>query len=155
MGALLTAREIAAFNRQWAAYEARTRKPRVIGKRLDGRVVLEISGSAEMWRKPARPMWIGPGTPVTAASQTSLLAGGTAGGELPALDPIDAPGTKVYIEALGEITSTSATPTATFDIRIGTVGQAFSGKIDIANSAAMAISASATAWPWHIRYLGE
>lgn len=110
---------------------------------------------ATLWRKPAMPLWIGPGTPVTAAALTSGLAGGVGGSELPALDPVDVLGTKLIIEAEGEITSTSATPTVTFGIYIGTVAQAIASKTLLAVSSAMAISASATAWPFHIRWMGS
>lgn len=106
---------------------------------------------ATLWRFPAMPMVAGTGTAVTAAALTSALAGLN---ELPALPPIDVPGAKLTIEANLEITCTSVTPTCTLGLYIGTVGQAIGSKTLISAGPALAISASATAWACHLRWVG-
>ena len=106
---------------------------------------------ATLWRFPAMPLVAAAGTAVTAAALTSGLGGIS---ELPALPPIDVPGSKLTIEADLEVTSTSATPTLTLGFYIGTGGQAIGSKTAIAVSAALPISASATAWAVHMRYVG-
>ena len=103
---------------------------------------------AQRWRYPAFPQPIGAGTPVTAAALTSGL-GGLA---LPQLPPIDVPGGRIIIEAQLEHTSTSATPTLTLGLYIGSQGQAIGSKTVLAVSSALAISASAAAWPIMLYY---
>jgi hypothetical protein len=64
------------------------------------------------------------------------------------------PGARLSIKAHGEITSTSATPTCALGFYMGSVGQAIGSKTAIAVSAALAISASAVAWPFDVEYDG-
>lgn len=98
---------------------------------------------ATVWRYPLQPTQYGAGTAVTAAALTS----GFGGLVLPQLPPIYAPGGRLVIESQLEHTSTSATPTLTLGIYMGSVGQAIGSKTLLAASSALAISASAAAWP--------
>lgn len=103
----------------------------------------------QVWRFPAQPLQNAAGTAVTA---TSLTASGV--NPLPQLPPIFQAGARLVLKATGELTSTSATPTVTLGFYVGTVGQAIGSKTVIAVSAALAISATATAWPFIMEYDG-
>jgi len=103
------------------------------------------------WSAPLAPMHGNLGTAVTAAALTSgaplplpQIPGGT----------ID-PGGFLDVEADLEMTSASATPTLTMGLYIGSVGQAIGSKTLIAATPAMALSASAAAWPIKLRYKGR
>lgn len=105
---------------------------------------------AQVWRFPLFPLQqAASGTAVTAAS---LTASGVV--DLPQLPPIAVAGSRLCLKATGEITSTSATPTCTLGFYIGSVGQAIGSKTVIAVSGALAISASAVAWPFIMEYDG-
>jgi hypothetical protein len=107
----------------------------------------------QLWRFPALPLVYQAGTAVTVAETlTSGLAG--LANQLPALPPVQAPGSKLTLEADLEITSTSATPTVTLGFYIGSIGQAIGSKTAIAVSTTIPISASAAAWAMHMRYVG-
>jgi hypothetical protein len=73
----------------------------------------------------------------------------------PILPRINIPGTKLFVEADLEITSTSATPTLTIGLYLGAVGGAIGSATLLVASAANAISASAAAWPIKLRYRGR
>lgn len=104
---------------------------------------------AVLWSYPLQPLDVAAGTPVTAAT---LTAGTPA--PAPVLPPLQLAGTQVRIEANGEITSTSATPTCTLGFYISPQGTAIGSATAICTTAALAISASATAWPFMMKYLG-
>lgn len=106
---------------------------------------------AQQWRYPLSPIPYGAGTAVTAAALTS----GLGGLPIPQLPPVDRPGGRLIIEAELEHTSTSATPTLTLGLYLGSVGQAIGSKTLIAASSALAISASAAAWPIMLYYSGK
>lgn len=103
---------------------------------------------AQQWRYPASPLAYAAGTAVTAAALTS----GLGGNPLPQLPPVDRPGGRLVVEAQLEHTSTSATPTVVLSVYIGSVGQAIGSKTLLAASSALAISASASAWPIMVYY---
>jgi len=105
---------------------------------------------AVVWRYPLQPMPSATGTNVTAAALTS----GLGGLPVPQLPPITMPGSRLVLEAEGYITSTSSTPTCVLSFYIGSIGQAIGSKTLIAATAALAISASASSWPFHMRYSG-
>jgi hypothetical protein len=71
---------------------------------------------------------------------------------LGAVSPV--PGTNIRINAFGNITSTSATPTCTLGLYLGTQGSIGSAVV-LAISPAMAVSASAVSWPWIVDWEGE
>jgi hypothetical protein len=106
---------------------------------------------AQQWRYPLSPIPAGPGTAVTAAALTS----GLGGLPLPQLPPVDRTGGRLIIEAELEHTSTSATPTVILGVYLGSVGQAIGSKTVLAVSSALAISASAAAWPIMLYYSGK
>jgi hypothetical protein len=106
---------------------------------------------AQQWRYPLAPIASGAGTAVTAAALTS----GLGGLPIPQLPPLDRPGGRLIVEAQLEHTSTSATPTVVLSIYLGSVGQAIGSKTLVAASSALAISASATAWPIMVYYSGR
>jgi len=64
------------------------------------------------------------------------------------------PGTVIRINASGSITSTSATPTCALGLYLGTQGSIGSAAV-LAVSPAMAVSASASGWPWIVDWEGE
>lgn len=100
------------------------------------------------WRYPPAPIPAAAGTAVTAAALTS----GLGGLPLPQLPAIDRTGGRLIIDVALEHTSTSATPTVTLGVYIGSVGQAIGSKTVLAVSSALAISASAAAWPIILHY---
>ena len=105
---------------------------------------------AQVWRFPLFPLQSSAsGTAVTAAA---LTASGV--NPLPQLPPVTVQGSRLSLKATGEITSTSSTPTVTFGFYIGSVGQAIGSKAAIAVTTTLAISASATAWPFIMEYDG-
>lgn len=106
---------------------------------------------AQQWRYPASPLAYAAGTAVTAATLTS----GLGGLPLPQLPPIDRPGGRLVIEAQLEHTSASATPTLTLGLYLGSVGQAIGSRTLIAASSALALSASAAAWPIMLYWSGR
>lgn len=106
---------------------------------------------ATLWRWPLQPQPAAAGTAVTAAALTSGLAG-VAVPQLPG--GIYSPGARLSLRVTGEITSTSATPTCTLGFYFGAVGTAIGSETALAVSAALAISATATAWPFILEYDG-
>lgn len=106
---------------------------------------------AQQWRYPAVPMFGAAGTPVTAAALTS----GFGGIPLPQLPAIDRPNGRLIIEAQLEHSSGSATPTLTLGLYMGSVGQAIGSKTLLAATSALALSASAAAWPIMVYYSGR
>lgn len=106
---------------------------------------------AQQWRYPASPLAYAAGTAVTAAALTS----GLGGLPLPQLPPIDRPGGRLIVEAQLEHTSASATPTLILGVYIGSVGQAVGSKTVLAVSSALALSASAAAWPIMLYWSGR
>lgn len=109
---------------------------------------------AVVYRYPQLPLQSGAGTAVTAAALTS----GLVGMPYPQLPPVEVAGSRLIIEANGELTSTSATPTVILGFYMtasgGGLGQAIGSKIVLAASAALPISATATAWPFQMYYSG-
>ena len=73
---------------------------------------------------------------------------------LPQLPPVTVQGSRLSLRATGELTSTSSTPTVVLGFYIGSVGQAIGSKAVIAATTTLAISASATAWPFIMEYDG-
>jgi hypothetical protein len=105
---------------------------------------------AVLWSYPPGPMSPVAGVAVTAAALT-------AGTPLPApIIPggVLINGSKLFMEADLEMTSTSATPTLTLGFYMGSVGGAIGSATAIVVSAANALSASAAAWPITLRYKG-
>jgi hypothetical protein len=106
------------------------------------------------WSYPVYPLPQANGTPVSAAALTA----GTPqlGGQAPVIPGgvIEA-GMRLRLKAFGELTSTSATPTVVLGFYIGAVGGAIGSAAVICASATLAISASATAWPFQMEYEGE
>lgn len=103
-----------------------------------------------VWSAPVLPLSDVAGTAVTAAALTAgtplpapIIPGGTL-----------AYGSKLFLEADLEMTSSSATPTLTLGFYIGAVGGAIGSATVIVVSAANALSASAAAWPITLRYKG-
>lgn len=104
-------------------------------------------GARSYWSRPVPGFPIADGPSVTAAALTDGS---------PTADPIILPsdilekGSRLIIDAEGELTSTSATPTVVLGFYYGgTAGVA------LAVTAALAISATETAWPWWIHYEGK
>jgi hypothetical protein len=64
------------------------------------------------------------------------------------------PGARLNLRAHGEITSTSSTPTVILGFYFGAVAAAIGAETAFAVSAALPISASATAWPFTMIYNG-
>lgn len=106
---------------------------------------------ATLWRYVLGPQPSAAGTAVTAASLTSGL-GGLPIPIIPA--GLFQPGARLEIGCNGELTSTSATPTVILGCYIGSQAQAIGSKQVIGVSAALPISASATAWPFDLIYRG-
>jgi hypothetical protein len=105
---------------------------------------------ATLWTWPLQPQASAAGTAVTAAS---LTASGVA--PLPQLPGfLCQNGARLRLRATGELTSTSATPTVTLGFYFGGTGAAIGSKTALAVSGALAISASATAWPFIMEYDG-
>jgi hypothetical protein len=105
---------------------------------------------AQVWRFPLTPLQSAAGVAVTAAALT-----GSGLADLPQMPPSYlVQGGRLVLKATLEVTSTSSTPTLTLGFYIGSVGQAIGSKTAIAVSAALAISASATAWPAILEYDG-
>lgn len=105
---------------------------------------------AVLWSYPVAPLSPVAGVAVTAAALT-------AGTPLPApIIPggVLIPGSKLYLEADLEMTSTSATPTLTLAFYIGAVGGAIGSATLIAATGANALTATTTAWPIKLRYTG-
>lgn len=106
---------------------------------------------ATLWRFPCQPQQSAAGTAVTAAALTS----GLIGTDFPVLPgAIYQPGARLALRAHGEITSTSATPTCTLGFYFGALGAAIGSETALCASAALAISASATAWPFTMIWNG-
>lgn len=104
-------------------------------------------GARSYWSRPLPGFPIADGPSVTAAALTDAS---------PTADPIIVPadllekGTRLIIDAFGQLTSTSATPTVVLGFYYGgTAGVA------LAVTAALPISATETAWPWWIHYEGK
>lgn len=104
---------------------------------------------AVVWSFPVQPFDQAAGSPVTAA----VLTAGTPTPP-PVAPPIQLAGTAIRITANGEITSTSATPTCALGFYFGAVGNAIGSQTALCVSAALPISASATAWPFMMKYEG-
>ena len=102
-----------------------------------------------VWSFPLQPFDSAAGTAVTAAALTA----GTPTPP-PVAPPIQLAGTSIRITANGEITSTSATPTCTLGFYVSPEGTAIGSATAICVSAALPISASATAWPFMMKYEG-
>lgn len=106
---------------------------------------------ATLWRFPLQPQQSGAGTAVTAAALTS----GLIGTDMPILPGgIYQPGARLVLRCHGEVTSTSSTPTVIVGFYFNPVGTAIAAGNTIAISAALPISASATAWPFTMLYNG-
>jgi len=105
---------------------------------------------AQVWRFPLFPLQSSAsGAAVTAAA---LTASGV--NPLPQLPPVSVQGSRLSLRATGELTSTSSTPTVILGFYIGSVGQAIGSKVAICATATLAMSASATAWPFIMEYDG-
>jgi hypothetical protein len=104
---------------------------------------------AVVWSYPVQPFDTAAGTAVTAAA---LTAGTPV--PPPVSPPIQLAGTAIRITANGEITSTSATPTCALGFYLGAVGGAIGSAAVLGVTAGLAISASATAWPFMMKYEG-
>ena len=104
---------------------------------------------AVVWSYPLLPFDTAAGTAVTAAALTA----GTPSPP-PVSPPIQLAGTSIRLTANGEITSTSSTPTCTLGFYAAPEGTAIASGAAICTSAALAISASATAWPFMMKYEG-
>jgi hypothetical protein len=102
-----------------------------------------------VWSYPVQPLDTTAGTAVTAAALTA----GTPSPP-PVLPPVQLAGTGLRIVANGEITSTSATPTVVLGFYLGAVGGAIGSAAVLCATAPLAISASATAWPFTMVYDG-
>lgn len=107
------------------------------------------------WRLPLTPFVSGAGTAVTAAALTS----GLATQPFPQIPPnLWVQGTRLILECHGEVTSTSATPTVILGFYVtssgGGLGQAIGSKLALGVTAALAISSSASAWPFDMRLVG-
>ena len=105
---------------------------------------------ATLYRWPAGEQSYAAGTAVTAAALTA----GTP--DPPPVIPggILQPGARVLLKATLEITSTSATPTCVLGFYAGATGGAIGSAAVLAVTAALAISASATAWECMLEYEG-
>lgn len=104
---------------------------------------------AVIWSYPLAPFDTAAGTAVTAAALTA----GTPSPP-PVSPPVQLAGTALRITANGEITSTSATPTCTLGFYVAPEATAIGSAAVICASAALPISASATAWPFMMKYEG-
>jgi hypothetical protein len=101
-----------------------------------------------------------PGRQAAAAGSAVTAAALTAGTPLADGEPPIIPGglleggMKLRLDADVEVTSTSATPTLVAGFYIGAVGGAISSAAVLGVTAALSISASATAWMLTLRYRG-
>src|SRR5215467_8726857 len=109
----------------------------ILGYTKRGTPIVLQQGGAQVWRFPLQPTQYAAGTAVVAAALTSALGGISP----PQLPPIYAPGARLDINVLLEITSGSATPTNTMDLRMGSVGQAIASKTVLAATGALALPA--------------
>lgn len=123
----------------------------VLGYTKRGTPIIQAQGGAQVWRFPLQPIQYAAGTAVTAAALTSGLGGISP----PQLPPMYLPGARLDINVLLEITSGSATPTNTLDLRMGSVGQAIASKTILAATSALALPASVTAGPAEMRWWGR
>jgi hypothetical protein len=104
-------------------------------------------GARSYWSRPLPGFPIADGPSVTAAALTDAS---------PTADPIIVPadllekGTRVILDAQGSLNCTSATPTVVLGFYFGGTGG-----IALAVSAALAMSASETLWPWALHYEGR
>lgn len=104
-------------------------------------------GARSYWSRPIPGFPIADGPSVTAAALTDAS---------PTADPIIVPadllekGSRLILDAQCQLTSTSATPTVILGFYYGGTGG-----IALAVSAALAISASETAWPIWLHYEGK
>lgn len=106
---------------------------------------------ATLWRYPVQPQPAAAGTAVTAAALTS----GMIGAAFPILPGgIYSAGARLSLRANGEITSSSSTPTCTLGFYFGAANTAIGSETALCVSAALAISASATAWPFIMEFDG-
>lgn len=64
-------------------------------------------------------------------------------------------GTEMRVRAHGEYTSTSSVPTLTIGVYWAAPGTAIGSAVVIAAASAVALNASATAWPWMLEWDGE
>lgn len=102
------------------------------------------------WSSPVPPMAFSDGPAGTAASLNDITPLPLR--NLGAVTPV--PGTCIRINACGSITSTSATPTVVLGLYLGTQGSIGSAVV-LAATGALAISASASSWPWIMDWEGE
>lgn len=104
-------------------------------------------GARSYWSRPVPGFPIADGPSVTAAVLTDAS---------PTADPIILPadllekGSRLILDAQGQLTSTSATPTVILGFYYGGTGG-----VALAVSAALAISATETAWPWLLHWEGK
>lgn len=102
----------------------------------------------------ARTYWRAPIPPTVAADSTAFTSTSTA--DVAFAQPTIVPsglyeiGTRLVLTCSGQYTSTSATPT----LGIGFYAGGSAAGVVLASAAALAISASATAWPFIMRYQG-
>ena len=104
---------------------------------------------AVVWRYPLQPLQNAAASAVTAAA---LTASGI--NPLPQLPPVAIPGSRLSIRATGEFTFTSSTPTVVLGFYMGSVGQAIGSKAVLCATTTLAVSASATLWPFILEYDG-
>ena len=103
--------------------------------------------------------WSAPATPMNAAALTPALTA-----VLQDITPVETlilpgqlnPGTRVRVFANGEYTATSATPTIVVGVYMNQAGTAIgTTQATLMASAANAMSASATSWPWKLQWYGR
>jgi hypothetical protein len=104
---------------------------------------------AVVWSYPLQPFDTTAGTPVTAAALTA----GTPT-PAPVSPPVQLAGTMIRIDANGELTSTSSTPTVILGFYVGAPGTAIGSMAVLGVTAALPISASSTLWPFSMKYVG-
>lgn len=100
-----------------------------------------------LWTAPVGPLQVADGTNPGAA--TTIVDTSPQPPSVIAQTQLN-PGTKMRIRAEGNITSTSATPTMTLGFYWGGVAGTA-----IATISGVAISASATSWPWIMEWFGN
>jgi hypothetical protein len=104
---------------------------------------------AVVWSYPLLPFDVSAGTPVSAAALTAATP-------LPApvSPPIQLAGTQVRLDANGEFTSGSSTPTLELGFYAGAPGTAIGSEVVLCATTTLALPASATAWPFTMKYIG-
>jgi len=106
--------------------------------------------AGQVWSAPVPPMAFSDGPAATAAALTEISPVPVR--NLGAVSPV--PGTCLRINASGNITSASATPTVVIGFYLGAQGSIGSAAV-LAATPALPISASAASWPWIMDWEGE